>query len=103
MIAVRVGPRRYQRTRNVAADIPVEAVYVGRPTKWGNPWKIGDTHPELGDPMPAADVVVLYRDWLFERGAQTEVRLALRGKDLVCWCSLDAPCHADVLLEVANA
>jgi uncharacterized protein DUF4326 len=32
----------------------------------------------------------------------TAVRAALRGRDLACWCPLDVPCHADVLLEVAN-
>jgi len=30
------------------------------------------------------------------------IKSALRGKNLACWCALDQPCHADVLLELAN-
>jgi hypothetical protein len=77
--------------------MPEGAVYVGRPTKWGNPFTVPDcgTH---------ADAVRCFES-LLRNGPlwNDEVRAELRGKDLVCWCSLDKPCHADVLLEIANA
>ena len=72
-------------------------VYVGRPSKWGNPAKIGihGTREE---------VLEIYREWL-----ETKLRLnphfldELKGKDLACWCSLDKSCHADVLLKLLEA
>ena len=67
-----------------------------RPTKWGNP------HPlELG----RAEAVRRYReDLLAGRLAVTveDVKRELRGRDLACYCPLDGPCHADVLLAIAN-
>jgi hypothetical protein len=69
---------------------------VTRPTKWGNP------HPlSLG----RAEAVRLYEADL-QAGRLTisidEVRAELRGRDLACYCPLDGPCHADVLLQIAN-
>jgi len=90
--------------------MPEGAIYVGRPTKWGNPYKISDA-------LSRATAVGLYRRTLLTGGLQTTwriggaftdpitaeiVRTELRGHDLVCWCPLDEPCHADVLLEIAN-
>lgn len=76
--------------------VPASAVYVGRPTRWGNPFVIGKD----GD---RDEVIRLYRNRMEDF---PELILAaqqmLRGKDLVCWCA-PAPCHADVLLELANA
>lgn len=75
---------------------PADAVVVARPSPWGNPWPIG---PEL----TRAQAVARYRDWIMgepERIAQARAELA--GRDLCCWCPLDGPCHADVLLELAN-
>jgi hypothetical protein len=90
-------PKRLQRSRRKGAKLPADAVIVTRPTKWGNP------HPlDLG----RAEAVRRYREDLFAgRLAITveDVRRELRGRDLACYCPLDGPCHADVLLEVANA
>ena len=73
-------------------NCPKDAVYVGRPSKWGNPFKIGrDGSRE--------EVIVKYRTWLLE-DHQLPFK-QLKGKDLVCWCA-PLPCHADVLLELAN-
>ena len=47
-----------------------------------------------------ADAVQMFRDFIFPFDADLS---ELRGKDLACWCALDQPCHADVLLEWANA
>jgi len=77
-------------------DVPYSAVYVGRPTKWGNPFAIGKDGTR-------EEVIVKYRKWLtYERPDLVEMAFReLRGKDLVCWCHPKA-CHADVLLELAN-
>jgi hypothetical protein len=89
-------PRRFQRSRRKGARLPASVVVVTRPTKWGNP------HPlELG----RQEAVRRYReDLLAGRLAVTvdEVKRELRGCDLACYCPLDEPCHADVLLAVAN-
>jgi hypothetical protein len=89
-------PRRYQRSRRKGAHLPPGVVVVTRPTKWGNP------HPlSLG----RAESVRRYRDDLLAgRLAVTaaDVVRELGGRDLACYCPLDEPCHADVLLEIAN-
>ena len=89
-------PKRMQRSRRKGVRLPAGAVVVTRPTKWGNP------HPlELG----REEAVHRYRqDLLAGRLAVTvdDARQELRGRDLACYCALDEPCHADVLLELAN-
>jgi hypothetical protein len=100
---------------------------VARPTKWGNPFSVAATRAverELGvDPAPIAQVraelVAAFRsvvkfgpDSGYWSPGNYKAVLAicdgldageLRGKDLACWCPLDQPCHADVLLELANS
>jgi hypothetical protein len=50
-----------------------------------------------------AEVVDMYRDWRSDSPDWVnEVRTELGGKSLACFCPLDQPCHADVLLEIAN-
>jgi len=76
---------------------PPGAIVVSRPTRWGNPFPVID-----GDHKFA---VHLYRSWLEIHPQAQPLRddiASLRGKDLACWCPLDQPCHADVLLEWAN-
>lgn len=77
--------------------MPPGAIYVGRPTKWGNPYI-------LKRDGTAEQCVKYYR--LRMKGLilikAIDIEL-LRGKDLACWCPLDEPCHADVLLELANS
>ena len=77
--------------------VPHDAVYVGRPSPWGNDFKIGRDGTR-------EEVVAKYRLWLeADDGTfRAAIRKHLRGKDLVCWCA-PLPCHADVLLEIANA
>jgi len=153
-----VRPRRIQRQRTAGWRLPPEAVYVGRPTVYGNPfpiegeWITGAAQA-LGYPTGPAflrgTAVALYRWWLTGKepilglepstgwrpeltygsrggavwlGGQGVVELPqrpdlapLRGHDLACWCpvggwsgdlyatgALLLPCHADVLLELAN-
>jgi hypothetical protein len=91
--------------------MPEGAVYVGRPTKWGNPFKPsnGDcSHPDCGPrshpPITVEKTVAAYRRWLAGMLVVDPKFLDdLRGHDLVCWCPPTRSCHADVLLEIANA
>src|SRR5688500_7708213 len=85
-------PKRIQRKRSKGWRMPEGAVYVGRPTRWGNPFRVGGS-------TSAAMAVAEFGVYVSLNGFDlTE----LRGKDLACWCPLDQPCHADVLLELAN-
>jgi hypothetical protein len=78
---------------------PINAVYVGRPTPWGNPFKISGSGIDKVDRESA---IKSYRKWLECRLVVDPTFLEpLRGKDLVCWCA-PKHCHADVLLEIAN-
>lgn len=128
--------------------MPEGAVYVGRPTKWGNPFAIGSQSGLVREPaihyperpweyegrisaagmrhdyhhgdgritpvqvraMTAAESVQCYRasitggGWPIDWAPKFPPSLAeLRGHDLVCWCPIGQPCHADVLLELANS
>lgn len=107
-------PKRIQRKRTKGWRMPVNTVYVGRPTQWGNPFRVGS--PNADDCMVCGDraeAVAKYRSELTTFAADpcnsfvdcsvAGIREQLRGKDLACWCPLDQPCHADVLLELANA
>jgi len=76
-------------------DIPPDAVYVGRPSKWGNPFKIGKDGTR-------EEVIEKYFDYaVYSISINPQWLEELKGKDLVCWCA-PLPCHADVLLELAN-
>ncbi len=70
-------------------------VYIGRPTKWGNPFKIGP-HGNR------EEVIAKYRQWIKTQPQLIDkARKELKGKNLLCYC-YPFPCHGDVLLEVAN-
>jgi len=99
-------PVRLHRGVRSAAD----SADVGPGTKWANPIKRRDvealvsTEPDIAAAVNKggwkAGAVLLYRDYLLEQGLDpTE----LQGKDLICTCKLREPCHADVLIELANA
>ncbi len=82
--------------------MPANTVYVGRPTVWGNPFVVGS---ELigGKKLSAEKSIALYRQYAHEAFNLRDLRACLRGKNLACWCRLGQPCHADVLLEMANS
>lgn len=134
-------PKRIQRKRTKGWRMPKDAVYVGRPGRFGNPFRITRStccpvidivddngvsylvdHKwahrlgtrDVDDPAAWSfarhEVVRLYRDdladWFggrieYQSGLADDIS-GLRGHDLACWCPLDQPCHADVLLEIAN-
>lgn len=107
--------KRIQRMRTKGWRMPANAIYVGRPTIFGNPWDWRECPPDIGPPEWARGAAVdAYRDWLagreepppgwlWRRDHVLAALSSLRGKDLCCWCPLDHPCHADVLLARANA
>ena len=94
-------PKRIQLSRKKGWRKPEGAVVVARPSLWGNPFVIGKYSEELGREMTRQDTVDQYAAWL-EKHCTSEDFTNLRGKDLCCWCPLDKPCHADVLLRLAN-
>jgi len=75
--------------------MPSNTVYVGRPTRWGNPYKVGMYNLQL------SDILRMYEVYLRELlVADPHFLDELKGKDLACWCRLDKPCHADVILKI---
>ena len=84
--------KRIQRKRVKGWRMPSNTVYVGRPSKWGNPYKVNGLKPRT--------VLLMYGGWLRDRlGENPHFLDPLKNKDLACWCRLDKPCHADILLE----
>lgn|SRR3990167_709161 len=104
-------PTRIQRNRKHKQVSPngLPIVYVGRPSKWGNPFIIG-IYSEYRE-----DCLRAYNSWLngksnieyYQSIAGTpptieEIKLNLKGKNLSCWCRGGEYCHADTLLKIAN-
>lgn len=136
-------PERIQRKRAKGWRMPLNAVYVGRGTIWGNPFRPGsqcgifdgqegralglrDQVEILIPELTLDQCIEFYRemvsghispemypfghDWRGAFGRRIHgcsprewARSVLRGKSLACFCALDQPCHADVLLDIANA
>src|SRR5262245_26590313 len=101
-------PRRRRREKEAALDPHVDEVRAG--TKWQLPFKKKDIDTLVSSEADSAAAVkeggwkagalILYRDFIREENLDpTE----LQGKDLSCTCKLTEPCHADVLLQLANA
>jgi hypothetical protein len=80
--------------RRVGRRPAPDCVYVGRPSKWGNPFVIGRDGSR-------DEVIAKYRAWIVQQPALMTALHELRGKGLVCWCAPER-CHADVLIELAN-
>src|SRR5690606_13388964 len=115
---VPLAPKRVQLSRAAGWRMPENTVKVDRTTKWGNPFVVGRDGTQ-------ADCVEAF-GWLAGEKASLEAMgrvlvppegldgaqkvlselaadaSSLRGKNLACWCALDQPCHADVLLRLAN-
>ena len=84
--------------------MPPDTVYVGRPSGWGNPYTVAGYYDSgYSGTLTQARQACVDRfedgmsDYYLER-----VKAILAGKNLACWCPLDQPCHADVLLKIAN-
>jgi hypothetical protein len=98
------APRRIQLRRTKGWRLPPGAVKVDRATRWGNPHPVGEPCRHCAGRVHDRDqAIALYREHLAAHPELVEAaRRDLAGKVLACWCRLDQPCHADVLLEVAN-
>ncbi len=77
------------------AGVPADAVYIGRGSKWGNPFRIGAD----GD---RASVIGKHEAWLKNQHELLRGLDELTGRDLVCFCA-PLPCHGDLLLRLGNA
>ncbi len=127
-----IKPQRVQRLRvkgfnlQKASRSGLPVIYVGRPTKWGNPFRLtpggdivvifgGQHECTITDPkrdLIINDTVSYYKDWLTGKidtfiTCQPPPDISeLKGKDLACWCNLldknnlYIPCHADILIEL---
>ena len=92
-------PIRIQRKRVKGWRKPEGVIYVGRGSKWGNPYRV--------DAFGREKAIEIFEFYLAHGQTMTgitaaDVRRELRGKDLMCWCKTNEACHADVLLRVAN-
>lgn len=108
-------PKRITLSRAKGWKMPPNTVKVDRSTKWGNPFAVSDARAagyKGSDRDLAAMCVGTFRSWLKRHEGPVEVQRReavltalpeLRGKNLACWCKPGEPCHADVLLELANA
>lgn len=123
-------PTRIQRRRTKGWRAPEGAVYVGRPTRFGNPFALAPAASQRGGPLDMwavehkgrtlgrwddiadarAEAADRYARWIREpkqAGTRALFRALLHGRDLMCWCPLPKPgqpdhCHAAVLLDLAN-
>jgi hypothetical protein len=103
--AVKAGaPQRVQLKRSAGWKMPANTLKVDRTTRWGNPFTIA----EYGS---AAVAVAQHGRWMrgeiaapgaVEPPSRDVLRTALGGRNLACWCALNGPCHADLLLALAN-
>jgi hypothetical protein len=121
-------PIRIQRKRTAGWKMPEGARYVGRPTVFGNPYDVETYGRELAIKLFAETAIGCWSPSLFPRGEKWDalvnaayaahcawlkrigpqswetIRCELRGHDLACWCPLSEPlCHANCLLDIANA
>ena len=92
-----VKPHRIQLRRTKGWRLPPNTVVVSSPSQWGNIVKVGS--PAAPDRAAAA---AWYRKMITAWNPTPDELAELRGKNLACWCPLNEPCHADVLLEIAN-
>jgi hypothetical protein len=106
-------PQRVRLRRAKGWRIPPNTVVVSRPSRWGNPFSMKEAaqrYPSITAADARAFVVNEFRDMLKAQHVREwhgypsddEIKRELRGKNLACWCPEDGPCHADVLLEIAN-
>ena len=99
-----VAPQRVQLKRSAGWKMPANTLKVDRTTRWGNPFTIA----EYGS---AAIAVAQHGRWMrgeiaapggVEPPSRDVLRTALGVRNLACWCAPNGPCHADLLLALAN-
>lgn len=87
-------PVRIQRKRVKGWRMPANTVSVTRPGKWGNKWA-------LKDGFTIEESLSIFTEWA--RDHRHLIKKELKGKNLACFCKEGAPCHADILLQIANS
>ena len=99
------APHRVQLRRSAGWKMPANTVKVDRTTRWGNPF----TPTECGS---VAAAVAQHGRWMRgeiaapgggEPPDAAAISAVLAGRNLACWCPQPGPCHADLLLQIANA
>lgn len=77
-------------------------VYIGRPSKWGNPFSHRSGTLAAHRVRSVAEAIAKYREWVQSQPQLMAALPGLRGKTLGCWCKKrgDEPCHGDVLIEL---
>jgi hypothetical protein len=75
--------------------VPKDAVYIGRPSIWGNPFVIGKDGSR-------DEVIAKFETYLLGNAGLMKQLHTLTGRDIVCWCA-PSSCHGDVLVRMANA
>jgi hypothetical protein len=103
-------PRRVQLSRARGWRMPDNTMSVARPTRWGNPFTVKAAEEAGYGTGAQYTVVAAFKHWMLgePHWAHGGILPAvpdiepLRGMNLACWCRLDQPCHADVLLKLAN-
>jgi hypothetical protein len=115
------APKRIQRKRTKGWRMPPNTVYVGRPSKWGNPYDWREYRRDFDERLSlsgldreewcrqeAIDSFVIdikRNDGFSQRMLKfdpADIKKELRGKNLACWCNASELCHADILMEIAN-
>jgi len=96
-------PQRIQRKRTKGWKMPENTIYVGRGSNWGNDARVGFYDPRVGYVKDNADAVKAFELFVNANPFLIDDAIKeLKGKNLACLCRLDQPCHADVLLKLAN-
>lgn len=114
--------KRIQRKRSKGWKMPENTLYVGRPTKFGNPFTEKDFGRELAlilfkDAVNGIFDATKVNDDIFIRAYKLNfnfynrfgekpinvIKRELKGKNLACFCGENKPCHADILLQIANS
>lgn len=90
-------PVRIQLSRKKGWRMPPNTVKVDRTTRYGNDFVMAH------EGMRAAAIEAFREQAKAQMECSPAFYAPLRGKNLACWCRLDQACHADVLLEIANA
>ena len=88
-------PRRVQRSRARGWRKPANTIIVTRPSRWGNPFRVGH------EARDAEHAVELFAGYVEAEGLAPKIRAELAGRDLCCWCPEGSACHGDVLLAIA--
>lgn len=112
-------PQRVQLSREAGWRMPPNTIKCDRTTRWGNPYRVGEPVDmkqvrRWGWVFSPGGKLIVCKDakeaanrfglcLAFDEAIFTFLREQLGGHNLACWCALDAPCHVDHVLRIANS